>query len=257
MMENTTAVLNNNRTVLVTGGARGIGKAVVEKFASEGYQIAINYNSSETRAKELLDTLTKQGVSAMIIKANISNEDEVKNMVSAVVEKFGKIDVLINNSAVCYDSLFQDKTREQFIRTMEVNVLGTFMVSRIVGDIMYNNKYGKIINLSSTNGINTYFPMCIDYDASKAAINSLTHNLATQFAPFVTVNAVAPGFIATESEIEGMDEEFIALETEKVMVKRAGLPEDVANLVYFLASSEGDFINNQVIKIDGGIYGDC
>ena len=257
MMENTTAVLNNNRTVLVTGGARGIGKAVVEKFASDGYQIAINYNSSETRAKELLDTLTKQGVSAMIVKADISNEDEVKNMVSAVVEKFGKIDVLVNNSAVCYDSLFQDKTREQFIRTMEVNVLGTFMVSRIVGDIMYNNKYGKIINLSSTNGINTYFPMCIDYDASKSAINSLTHNLATQFAPFVTVNAVAPGFIATESEVDGMDEEFIALETEKVMVKRAGQPEDVANLVYFLASDNGDFINNQVIKIDGGIYGDC
>ena len=257
MMENTTAVLNNNRTVLVTGGARGIGKAVVEKFASEGYQIAINYNSSETRAKELLDTLTKQGVSAMIIKADISNEEEIKNMISAVVEKFGKIDVLVNNSAVCYDTLFQDKTREQFIRTMEVNVLGTFMVSRIVGDIMYNNKYGKIINLSSTNGINTYFPMCIDYDASKSAINSLTHNLATQFAPFVTVNAVAPGFIATESEVDGMDEEFIALETEKVMVKRAGQPEDVANLVYFLASDNGDFINNQVIKIDGGIYGDC
>ena len=98
--------------------------------------------------------------------------------------------------------------------------------------------------------------MCIDYDASKAAIISLTHNLATQFAPFVTVNAVAPGFIATESEIEGMDEEFITLETEKVMVKRAGQPEDVANLVSFLASDEADFINNQVIKIDGGIYGD-
>ena len=247
----------NNQVVLVTGGTRGIGRAVVEKFATYGYSIAINYNSSETKAKELLEELTTRGIPAMIVKADISNEEEVKNMVSAVVEKFGKIDVLVNNSAVCYDSLFQDKTKEQFLRTMEVNVLGTFMVSRIVGDIMYNNKYGKIINLSSTNGINTYFPMCIDYDASKSAINSLTHNLATQFAPYVTVNAVAPGFIATESEIEGMDEEFIALETEKVMVKRAGLPEDVANLVYFLASTKGDFINNQVIKIDGGIYGDC
>lgn len=247
----------NNQVVLVTGGTRGIGRAVVEKFATYGYSIAINYNSSETKAKELLEELITRGIPAMIVKADISNEEEVKNMVSAVVEKFGKIDVLVNNSAVCYDSLFQDKTKEQFLRTMEVNVLGTFMVSRIVGDIMYNNKYGKIINLSSTNGINTYFPMCIDYDASKSAINSLTHNLATQFAPYVTVNAVAPGFIATESEIEGMDEEFIALETEKVMVKRAGLPEDVANLVYFLASTKGDFINNQVIKIDGGIYGDC
>lgn len=247
----------NNQVVLVTGGARGIGRAVVEKFATYGYSIAINYNSSETKAKELLEELTARGISSMIVKADISNEEEVKNMVSAVIERFGKIDVLVNNSAVCYDSLFQDKTKEQFLRTMEVNVLGTFMVSRIVGDIMYNNKYGKIINLSSTNGINTYFPMCIDYDASKSAINSLTHNLATQFAPYVTVNAVAPGFIATESEIEGMDEEFIALETEKVMVKRAGQPEDVANLVYFLASTNGDFINNQVIKIDGGIYGDC
>lgn len=247
----------NNQVVLITGGTRGIGRAVVEKFATYGYSVAINYNSSETKAKELLEELTARGIPAMIVKADISNEEEVKNMVSAVVEKFGKIDVLVNNSAVCYDSLFQDKTKEQFLRTMEVNVLGTFMVSRMVGDIMYNNKYGKIINLSSTNGINTYFPMCIDYDASKSAINSLTHNLATQFAPYVTVNAVAPGFIATESEIEGMDEEFIALETEKVMVKRAGLPEDVANLVYFLASTKGDFINNQIIKIDGGIYGDC
>lgn len=256
MMENTTAV-HNNKTVLVTGGAKGIGRAVVEKFATQGYNLAINYNSSEKRARELLEELTTRGIPAMIIKADISNEEEVKNMAAAVVEKFGKIDILVNNSAVCFDSLFQDKTRENFLRTMEVNVLGTFTVSKIVGDIMYNNKYGKIINLSSTNGINTYFPMCIDYDASKAAINSLTHNLATQFAPFVTVNAVAPGFIATESEIDGMDEEFIAMETEKIMVKRAGLPKDVANLVYFLASSEGDFINNQVIKIDGGIYGDC
>lgn len=247
----------NNQVVLVTGGARGIGRAVVEKFAKHGYSVAINYNSSETKAKELLNELTSLKVPAMIVKADISNEEEVKNMVSAIIEKFGKIDVLVNNSAVCYDSLFQDKTKENFLRTMEVNVLGTFLVSRTVGDIMYNNKYGKIINLSSTNGINTYYPMCIDYDASKSAINSLTHNLATQFAPYVTVNAVAPGFIATESEIDGMDEEFIALETEKVMVKRAGQPEDVANLVYFLASTNGDFINNQIIKIDGGIYGDC
>ncbi len=255
MMENTTAV-HNNRTVLITGGARGIGKAIVEKFADNGYQIAINYNSSKARANKLLAELTERNIPAILVKADISNEEEVKTMVSTVANKFGKIDVLVNNSAVCYDSLFQDKTVEQFRKTLDVNVIGTFLVSKYVGEIMFNNKYGKIINLSSTNGINTYFPMCIDYDASKSAINSLTHNLATQFAPYVTVNAVAPGFIATESEIEGMDEEFIALETEKVMVKRAGQPEDVANLVYFLASSEGNFINNQIIRIDGGIYGD-
>lgn len=254
MMENTTAV--HNKVALVTGGARGIGKAIVERLAKEGYNIAINYNSSEDRAKVLLQELENNGVQAIIVKADISNEEEVKAMVSSVVDKFGKIDILVNNSAVNYDTLFQDKTTEQFRRTLDVNVIGTFLVSKYAGEVMYNNKYGKIINLSSTNGINTYFPMCIDYDASKSAINSLTHNLATQFAPFVTVNAVAPGFIATESEVSGMDEEFIALETEKVMVKRAGEPEDVANLVCFLASDQANFINNQVIKIDGGIYGD-
>ena len=255
MMENTTAV--HNKVALVTGGARGIGKAVVERFAKDGYSIAINYNNSEDRALSLLKELQDANVSAIIVKADISDEEQVKSMVATIVDRFGKIDVLVNNSAVNYDTLFQDKTVEQFRRTLDVNVIGTFLVSKYVGQVMYDNKYGKIINLSSTNGINTYFPMCIDYDASKSAINSLTHNLATQFAPYVTVNAVAPGFIATESEVEGMDEDFIASETEKVMVKRAGEPEDVANLISFLASKDADFINNQIIKIDGGIYGDC
>ena len=255
MMENTTAV--HNKVALVTGGARGIGKAVVERFAKDGYSIAINYNNSEDRALSLLKELQDANVPAIIVKADISDEEQVKSMVATIVDKFGKIDVLVNNSAVNYDTLFQDKTVEQFRRTLDVNVIGTFLVSKYVGQVMYDNKYGKIINLSSTNGINTYFPMCIDYDASKSAINSLTHNLATQFAPYVTVNAVAPGFIATESEVEGMDEDFIASETEKVMVKRAGEPEDVANLISFLASKDADFINNQIIKIDGGIYGDC
>ena len=255
MMENTTAV--HNKVALVTGGARGIGKAVVERFAKDGYSIAINYNNSEDRALSLLKELQDANVSAIIVKADISDEEQVKSMVATIVDKFGKIDVLVNNSAVNYDTLFQDKTVEQFRRTLDVNVIGTFLVSKYVGQVMYDNKYGKIINLSSTNGINTYFPMCIDYDASKSAINSLTHNLATQFAPYVTVNAVAPGFIATESEVEGMDEDFIASETEKVMVKRAGEPEDVANLISFLASKDADFINNQIIKIDGGIYGDA
>lgn len=255
MMENTTAV--RNKVALITGGARGIGRAIALQLALDGYDIAINYNSSEEQATALLSQLKSMNCNSIVVKCDIANEDEVKNMVSQVVAKFGKIDVLVNNSAVCYDSLFQDKTIENFRRTLDVNVIGTFLVSKYVGQIMYNNKYGKIINLSSTNGINTYFPMCIDYDASKAGIISLTHNLATQFAPYVNVNAIAPGFIATESEVAGMDEEFIALETEKVMVKRAGQPEDVAHLVSFLASDKANFINNQVIKIDGGIYGDC
>jgi len=131
------------------------------------------------------------------------------------------------------------------------------MVSKLVGEIMAGNRWGRIINISSTNGINTYFPMCADYDASKAAINSLTHNLAVQFAPYVNVNAIAPGFIGTENELSAMDEEFIDYEKEKIMVKRIGTVEDVANLALFLASDNASFINNEIIRIDGGTYGAC
>ena len=122
---------------------------------------------------------------------------------------------------------------------------------------MMEHEYGKIINISSTNGINTYYPMCLDYDASKAALISLTHNLAVQFAPYVTVNAVAPGFIGTEKELAGYDEEFLKQETEKILLKRYGQPEEVARLVRFLISEEAAYINNSVIRIDGGQMGSC
>ncbi len=254
MMENITAV--HNKVALVTGGAKGIGREIVLNLARDGYNVVINYNTSQQRAESLLEEVKSLGAEAIIIQADISNEKDVKRLVDTAIITFGKIDVLVNNAAFCKDSLFQDKTAEDFTRTMQVNVIGTFLVSKMVATIMYDNQFGRIINLTSTNGINTYFPMCIDYDASKSAIISLTHNLAVQFAPYVNVNAIAPGFIATESEIEGMDEEFINLESEKVMVKRPGEPKEVADLVSFLVSDKANFINNQVIKIDGGIYGD-
>lgn len=243
------------KVVLITGAGRGIGRAIARKFASNGYNIILNYNSSKDLAMALANEL-KTMVEVLTIQADISDEQQVKNMVDKSIERFGKIDVLVNNSAICIDKLFYDRTKEDFDKTFAVNVTGTFLVSKLVGEQMLAKKSGNIINLTSTNAINTYFPMCIDYDASKSAIISLTHNLAVQFAPYINVNAVAPGFIGTETELDGMDEDFIALETQKVMIRRMGTEEDVANLVYFLSSPEASFINNQVIKIDGGIYGD-
>ena len=243
------------KVVLITGAGRGIGRAIARKFASNGYNIILNYNSSKDLAMALANEL-KTMVEVLTIQADISDEQQVKNMVDKSIERFGKIDVLVNNSAICIDKLFYDRTKEDFDKTFTVNVTGTFLVSKLVGEQMLAKKSGNIINLTSTNAINTYFPMCIDYDASKSAIISLTHNLAVQFAPYINVNAVAPGFIGTETELDGMDEDFIALETQKVMIRRMGTEEDVANLVYFLSSPEASFINNQVIKIDGGIYGD-
>ncbi len=245
-----------NKTVLITGGSRGIGKFTAIYLASKGYNVAFTYNNSKERAEKVLKQITDNGNNAFMVKCDISDEEQVKNMVNQVVLTYGRIDILINNAAVCYDSLFYEKTVEDFKNTLNVNVLGTFLVSKYVGEIMTNNKYGKIVNISSTNGINTYYPMCIDYDASKSAIISLTHNLAMQLAPYVNVNCIAPGFIATESEISDMDEEFIKLEEEKIFLKRAGTEQDIANLIEFLISDKASYINSSVIRIDGGMYGE-
>lgn len=243
------------KVVLVTGSAHGIGAEIIKQFANNGYACVVNYNTSEKDAKALCENLTKNGTPNMCVKADISSETQVKNMVKTILDKFGHIDVLVNNSATTYDSLFCDKGEKNFNDVLKTNITGTFLVSKYVGDAMFRNKCGRIINIASTNGINTYYPMCAEYDASKAGVISLTHNLAMQFAPYVTVNAVAPGFVATEAEIKDMDDEYIKSETEKIMVKRAGTPTDIANLVSFLASENANFINNTIIRIDGGMYG--
>lgn len=244
-----------NKVAIVTGSGRGLGRACALELAKSGYDVVINYNNSEERAKLVKEEVEKFGVKALLVKCDISNEEDVELMVATVIKEFGKIDVLVNNAAVCYDSLYDDKSVENFKKTLEVNVIGTFLVSKYVGDIMYKNKYGKIVNISSTNGINTYFPMCLDYDASKAGIISLTHNLAMQYAPYVNVNAVAPGFIATETEVNNMDEEFIKSEEEKIFLRRIGQEEEVAKVIRFLASDDASYINNEVIRVDGGMYG--
>lgn len=244
------------KVVLITGGSRGIGKKMVEDFAGAGYKVVFSYLSNENNAKTLADKLLSEGCDVAYKKADILEEKDLEDLAKFAIDKYGKIDVLINNAAITNDSLFRDKTSQSFEKVLKGNLVGTFTLCKLVGDIMYKNKSGKIINISSTNGMNTYYPMCLEYDASKAGLNSLTHNLAMQFAPYVHVNAIAPGFIGTESELEGMDEEFIKSEEEKIFLRRFGKEEDVSNLALFLASDKSDYINNQIIKINGGVYGD-
>lgn len=246
----------NNKTVLITGASRGIGRFTATHLAKLGYNIAFTFNNSENEAKKTKKQIEEFGVKCLMIKCDIANEEDIVNMVNLVKQEFKTIYALVNNAAICIDCLFEDKTKQNFLKTLEVNVVGTFLVSKLVGNIMVDNKQGKIVNLASTNGINTYYPMCLDYDASKSAIISLTHNMAMQLSPFVNVNCIAPGFIATESEILGMDEEFIKLEEEKIFLKRAGTEQDIANLVEFLISDKSSYINNAVIRIDGGMYGE-
>lgn len=247
-----------NKVVLVTGGAQGIGKAIALELAKNHYDVVINYLTSNKAAALLEEEIKKNyNVRVMIIQADVSKEEEVDAMISLIEKKWGGVDILINNAAVDLSNLFHLKTADEFRKTLDVNVVGAFNCSKRVYRHMLDQEYGRIINISSTNGINTYYPMCIDYDASKAALISLTHNLAFEYGPYINVNAIAPGFIGTDNELDGYDEEFLKEEQEKIMVNRYGKPEEVAYLVKFLISDEANFINNTIIRIDGGQKGSC
>lgn len=247
-----------NKVVLVTGGAQGIGKAIVLELAKNHYDVVINYLTSNKAAALLEEEIKKNyDVRVMTVQADVSKEEEVDAMISLVEKEWGGIDILINNAAVDLSNLFHLKTADEFRKTLDVNVVGAFNCSKRVYRHMLDQEYGRIINISSTNGINTYYPMCIDYDASKAALISLTHNLAFEYGPYINVNAIAPGFIGTDNELDGYDEEFLKEEQEKIMVNRYGKPEEVAYLVKFLISDEANFINNTIIRIDGGQKGSC
>lgn len=245
--------MSQNKVLFITGSGRGIGSAIAKKFASIGYDLVLNYFTSEKETMELKEKLMKQySIQAICVKADISNEEEVKQMVDTAISAFGRIDVLINNAGIAIDTLYEDKKVANFRRTLDVNLIGTFLVSKYVGDFMYESKKGNIINITSTNGIDQYFPMCLDYDASKAGVISLTHNLALQYAPYIRVNAIAPGWIATENEMQELDEGYIASEQEKIFLKRFGEPEEIAKVASFLASEDASFINNEIIRVDGG-----
>ena len=244
------------KVALITGGAKGIGAAIATELAATNHDVVINFLTSRKEAVSLMEKLSKQyGVNVLAIQCDVSKEEEVDEMVKEIEAKFGGVDILINNAAIDLSNMWHEKKAEDFKKTLEVNVVGAYNVARRVYKHMLDKKWGRIVNVSSTNGINTYFPMCVEYDASKAALISLTHDLAMQFAPYVNVNAIAPGFIGTESELKGYDEEFLKSEQEKILVGRYGKPEEVAKLVSFLVSEDASYINNAVIRVDGGQYG--
>lgn len=242
------------KVVLITGSSKGIGKATAIEFAKiGGYKVVINCLTDKENAEKLSNYLKEEyKTETLVIKADVSNEEQVKNMIQEIINKFGRIDVLVNNAGIVIDKEFEDRTVEDWKRTLEVNTIGTFLVSKYVSENMMKNKSGKIINISSTNGINTFFPSSIDYDASKAAIINLTYNLAIQFAPYINVNAVAPGWVNTEMNKE-LPEDLIKEETEKIYKKRFAKPEEIAKVICFLASEDAEYINGTVIKIDGGM----
>ena len=240
------------KVILVTGSSRGIGAATIKELAKNGYNVVINYLNSEKEAEKLKEAVEKEyQVKALTIKGDVSNEEDVKHIVDNVLKVFGKIDVLVNNAGIAFDTTLEDKTVDLFTKTINTNLLGTFLMCKYVGQEMMKNKEGAIINISSTNGIDTYYPFSIDYDASKAGVISLTHNFAVAYAPYVRVNSIAPGWVNTEMNKE-LDEEFIKEECQRILLDRFAEPEEIAKEVLHLA--ESSYINNIVIKVDGGRY---
>ena len=241
-----------NKVALVTGSSRGIGKAIITDFAKKGYNVVINYIKEYNEAERLKEKLENEySIRALTIKADVSNEDEVQEMVANIKKEFKRIDVLVNNAGIAIDKEFEDRTVEDWKRTLSVNLIAPFIVSKYVGNEMLKNKSGKIINISSTNGINAFFPTSIDYDASKAGLINLTHNLAIQFAPYINVNCVAPGWVNTDMNKE-LPKDLIEEETNRIYKKRFAEPSEIAKVVTFLASDDADFINDEIIKVDGG-----
>ena len=243
-----------NKNVLVTGGTRGIGEAISREFAKKGYDIIINYVNSNIKAQNLKQELEKEyNIKVLPIKADISNEKEIKNMVDIAIKEFEKIDVLVNNAGIVIDREFENRTVEDWKKTLDINLIAPFVLTKLVGKEMMKQKSGAIINISSTNGLNTYYPTSVDYDASKSGLISLTYDSAVQFAPYVRVNCVAPGWVNTEMNKE-LPEDFVKEETERILVKRFAEPKEIAKVVTFLASEDASFVNSTVIKVDGGWY---
>lgn len=242
-----------DKVALVTGASRGIGAAIVKELAKRGCNIIINYNNSSDRAENLREYIVDNyKIKSIIVKSDVSEEQEVINLVNTSIKEFDKIDFLINNAGIAIDTLFEDKTVNNFKRILDVNLIGTFLVSKYVGRHMLKNKIGKIVNISSTNGIDTFYPMSLDYDASKAGVISLTHNLALEYAPYINVNAIASGWVNTEMNKE-MDEELVNLENSKIALGRFAEPEEIAKVAVFLCSDDASYINSAVIRVDGGV----
>lgn len=241
-----------NKVVLITGASRGIGRSCATCFAKNKYNVIINYLNNEEKALILKEELEKKyNVECLAIKADVSIESDVKNMVDKAIEKFGKIDCLVNNAGIAIDTTFEDKTTENFQKTLNTNLIGTFLTSKYVSKYMKENKNGCIINISSTNGIDTYYPYSMEYDASKAGVISLTKNLAVELAPYIRVNSVAPGWINTDMNND-LSEEFKHEELSKILLNRFAEDYEVAKVVYFLATPDASYINGSIIRVDGG-----
>lgn len=240
------------RRVLITGGAKGLGAKIAEEFAKNEFDIIITYLSSEKEAMSLSENLeSTYGVSVQIKRIDLQDEKEIEELFKTI----DYLDVLVNNAAYNDDKDIFEKTKTDFLTTLSINLVAPFLMTKYAYHSL-KSSLGNIVNIASTNGIDTMYASSVDYDASKAGLINITKNISSAFGGEVRVNAVAPGWIETHKTMD-MDSHFKSREESKIVVGRFARPEEIAKMVYFLASDDASYINGAVIRVDGGIkYGD-
>lgn len=240
------------RSALVTGASRGIGRAIAVALAKAGADVAINYSGNEAAAKQTEDICAAYGVKTLVIKADVSDAESCKVMIDRVKESFGKIDILVNNAGITKDKLMIGMSEADFMDVINTNLKGSFLCMQMVSKQMIKQRYGRIINLSSVVGLHGNAGQ-VNYAASKAGVIGMTKSAAKELASRnITVNAVAPGMIETDMTAvipEKAKEAMMA----SIPAGRAGKPEDIANVVAFLASEEASYMTGQVVSVDGGM----
>lgn len=241
-----------NKVAVITGGTRGIGKQIAISLAKNGYDIATNYRTENDDLKNLVEQIKEIGVKIFTYKCDVSDFSSSEEFIKNIISEFGKIDVLINNAGITKDGLLMRMKKEDFENVIDVNLVGTFNITRNVIPHMIKAKTGKIVNISSVVGVSGNAGQT-NYSASKAGIIGFTKSLAKEVASRnITVNAVAPGFIQTQMT-DVLKEEVKEEILKQIPLKRFGTTEDVANVVKFLVSEESTYITGQVINIDGGM----
>ena len=245
--------MSENKVALITGGSRGIGEKIAEKFASEGYNLVINYVSNIENVEELEARIKgNANIEILFVQADVTSFESCENMINKAIEKFGHIDVVVNNAGITKDNLLMRMSEEEFDKVIEINLKGTYLVTKAVTKYMMKKRKGSIINLSSVVGIAGNAGQT-NYSASKAGIIGFTKSLAKEVASRnILANCVAPGFIKTDMT-DVLSDAVKENINKQIPLNKMGEADEVANAVYFLASEENTYITGQVLNVDGGM----